>query len=57
MLCLDAHSQMEDRFAILLARLSSAALTVRSEGMGESKPACGRCLFKKERMERLPWKN
>ena len=41
-----AARRWEDRFAILLARRSSAALTGRIEGMGESKSACGLCYGK-----------
>ena len=36
-----AARRWEDRFAILLARQSPAALTGRSEGLGEPKAACG----------------
>jgi hypothetical protein len=39
-------AQLADKkiaYAILLARLSSATLTGRIEGMGESKSACGLC--------------
>ena len=38
-----AARRWEDRYAILLARLSPAALTGRSEGLGEPKFACGLC--------------
>ena len=53
------HSaQLADKkiaYAILLARLSSAALTGRSEGMGESKSACGICSM--DLFFKIVWEN